>query len=127
MKNNKGQTLVIFVVFLPLAIILMATIVDISLMYYNKNKLDNLNMMVIEYGIDNIKSEDLTSKLESLIVKNDKKIISKNIEIEDNRIKIKLEKNIDSTFGKVIGIEKYEIKSYYIGTNKENKKEIKKG
>ena len=127
MKNNKGQTLVIFVVFLPIIIIIMATIVDIGLMYYNKNKLDNLNMMVIEYGINNLDNNNLTDKLNSLIDKNDKNIINKDIKLENNKIEIKLEKNIDSTFGKVIGLTKYEIKSHYIGTNIENKKEIKKG
>ena len=127
MKNNKGQTLVIFVVFLPIVLIMMATIVDIGLMYYNKNKLDNINLMVTEYAINNIENESLVTELEELINKNVTNLSNKNIKINNNKIQIKLEKDMGSTFGKIIGIETYKIKSHYIGTNIDNKKEIKKG
>ena len=127
MRNNKGQTLVIFVVFLPIILIMMATIVDVGLMYYNKNKLDNINMFITEYGVNNIENENLVSELEELINKNVVNLSNKNIKINNNKIEIKLEKETESTFGKIIGIENYKIKSYYIGTNIENKKEIKKG
>ena len=127
MKNSKGQTLVIFVVFLPIILLLMATIIDMGIMYYNKNQLDNLNMMVIEYGINNFENNNLNEKLNNLIDKNDNKIINKNINIKDNQLEIILEKNIESTFGKVIGLDEYKIKSHYVGTNEKDKKEIKKG
>lgn len=127
MMNNKGQTLVIFVVFLPIIIIIMATVVDVSLMYYQKNKLDNINMMVTEYGINHFEDNDNNLKLESLIYENDKDIEIKKILIDDSRIEIILNKKIKSIFGKIIGLEEYEITSKYIGTNIDNKKEIKKG
>ena len=45
MMNNKGQTLVIFVVFLPVLILLVAAAIDISLMYSETNELNNINIM----------------------------------------------------------------------------------
>lgn len=122
MINNKGQTLVIFVVFLPLLIIIMATVIDISLMYYEKNKLDNLNMMVIEYAVNNINDEDIENKISKLVEQNDKNI-KYEIKIENNNITLILDKTTESTFGKIIGIDEYKIKSIYNG----NKEEIKKG
>ena len=127
MKNNKGQTLVIFIVVLPLLMIIMATVIDISLMYYEKNKLDNLNMMVTEYGINHLEDKDLKEKINELINENDDEIKSKKIETSENNVTITLSKETKSTFGKIIGIEKYIITSKYIGTNIEDKKEIKKG
>lgn len=127
MMNNKGQTLVIFVVFLPLLLIIMATVIDISLIYYEKNKMDNLNMMVVEYGINNLDNIDLNQKIEQLIKENDNMIKSKEIKITDNTVSIELNKTTKSNFGKIIGIEEYKITSKYIGTISNNKKEIKKG
>ena len=127
MMNNKGQTLVIFIVFLPLLLIIMATVIDIGLMYYEKNKLDNLNMMVTEFGIDNIENENIKIEIENLINKNDSEAELKRLEIDDNKIEINLTKMTKSTFGNIIGIKEYEINSTYIGTNTDNKKEIKKG
>lgn len=127
MMNNKGQTLVIFIVFLPLLLIILASIVDIGFVYYEKNKLDNLNIMVIDYGISHLDDDKLTEKIENLIKKNDKKIKLKSIELESNKLELTLSKKIKSTFGKIIGINKYNITSKYIGTNIEYKKSIKKG
>ncbi|MBE6153152.1 MAG: pilus assembly protein [Firmicutes bacterium] len=127
MINNKGQTLVIFAVFLPLLLIIMATVIDVSLMYYEKNKLDNINLMVIEYGIDHLEENDLEIKLKELIKENDKEIKMDNITINDNKITIIISKSTKSTFGKIIGIENYKITSKYIGIINKEKKEIKKG
>lgn len=127
MMNNKGQTLVIFIIFLPLLIIIMATVIDIGLMYYEKNKLDSINMITIEYGINNLEKENIKTELTELIKKNDDKVEIKKIDIENSVIKINLTKKINSTFGKIIGIKEYKINSLYIGKNIGNKKEIKKG
>ena len=127
MMNNKGQTLVIFIVFLPLLLIIMATVIDVSLMYYEKNKLDNLNMMVTEYGINNLEGNNLEERVKELVYKNDKNSKIDKIEISESKIIIILSKSTKSTFGKIIGLDEYKIISKYIGINDKDKKEIKKG
>lgn len=129
MKNNNGQTLVIFVIFLPILIILFALVFDVGSMYMENNKLNNLNIIVLNYGLDNINDEDLKNKLNDLILKNDKNInkINININIENNSININISKEVNSTFGNIIGIRKYKINSKYNGILKENKKVITKG
>ena len=121
MINNKGQTLVTFVIFLPILLIIMATVVDVGLMYYEKNKLDSINMMTTEYALDNID----VNKINNLINKNDKKIKIKKINNQNNKIEITLTKEVESIFGKIIGIKEYKLTSKYIGIK--DKKEIKKG
>jgi len=127
MKNNKGQTLVIFVIFLPILIILFALVVDVSTMYMENNRLNNLNNMVLNYGLDNLTNENIKNELNNLILKNDKDISKIKINIDSDSIDINVSKEINSTFGNVIGIKKYKVVSKYNGVLKENKKVITKG
>ena len=117
MKNNKGQTLTIFVMFLPLLIIMIFGIYKVGNIYYEKNNLDNINIMVLNYGIKNIDDIDINNKIKDLINKNDKDIVIKKIDIKNNNIEINLEKRIN-----LLGKKYFNIKSYYIGNNKEIKK-----
>lgn len=127
MKNNRGQTLVIFVILLPILIIAFAAVVDISIMYMETNKINNINKFVINYGLDNLNDNSIDIKIKDLIKKNDKNITIDKIKFNKNQINLNITKNINSTFGRVIGIKKYKIVSNYKGILKENKKEIIKG
>lgn len=127
MMNNKGQTLVIFVVFLPVLILLVAAAIDISLMYSETNELNNINKLVINYGLSHLDENNLESKLEKLSKLNDQNINKVNIKIEKNKITINLEKNEKSIFGSVIGLKEYKIKSKHSGELINDKKVIKKG
>jgi len=127
MMNNKGQTLVIFVVILPMLILLIAFIIDVSLMYSENNKLNNINKLVINYGLDNLEENGIENKLEELVILNDKKIEKINIKIEKNKIISKLKKEEKSIFGNIIGLKKYKINSKYSGELNNGKKVIKKG
>lgn len=127
MINNKGQTLIIFVIFLPIMILLFAFIVDTSIMYVESNKLNSINNLAINTALDDLQKENIDSYLKDLIKKNDNSISKIDIDIKDNNIKIKLEKESNSIFGNVIGIKNYDIVSEYTGSIKNNKKVINKG
>ena len=49
--NNKGQSLAIFVIFVPVFIMMGTYVVDVSFAKYNERRLDNLNKQVINYGL----------------------------------------------------------------------------
>ncbi len=110
--NNKGQSLVLFVIFIPLIIIMFVFVTDASRLYYEKNKLDNINSLIIENYFDKNDSE-----IERLIRKNDNDIT--NIEIDRKNNTIKLTKNIDVIIMGVLNKNRYEINSIY--QYKENK------
>lgn len=126
MMNNKGQTLVIFVVFLPVLILLVAAAIDISLMYSETNELNNINKLVINYGLSHLDENNLESKLEELSKLNDENVNKIDIKIEKNKIIIDLEKKEKSIFGNVIGLKKYKIKSKYSGELINDKNVIKR-
>lgn len=115
MMNNKGQTLIFFVVILPILLLVFMFFIDLSSMNYEKNKLDNLAKECISYMIDG-KSED---SIEELI-----KLSDDNIEYEIYSNKIILKKEYNPIF---LTINSNEIKSVYTGYKLKNKKVIKKG
>ena len=106
--NNKGQTLVLFVLILPIIVFIMLLVIDVS------------NMFITKQELNNIKEENIDSKLEELINKN----ISVNehtIRIDNGIIEIEIKKNIQ---GIVTKKKIYEVKSTYKGYIEEDKKVI---
>ena len=49
--NNKGQSLVMFICLLPILLLIVLAIVDVSRMVIEKNKLNNINVVVETYFI----------------------------------------------------------------------------
>ena len=120
--NNKGQTLVIFVLLLPLFILLFACVIDASILFYEEHKLNNINQMVIEYKMYHIEANE--EKVEEYIKKNDQDVHIEKITMDDEKVEIFLSKEVKSLFGQIIGLKHYDIQSSYRGLI--DKKEIQK-
>ena len=124
--SNKGQSLVIFVLLLPLVIMILAFIIDNGMLMVSKNKLDSVNKMLVSYGMKNI--NDVTEeKLVDLIRLNDSDIKKYDIKIDNKNIKVILYKKVNSFSYKIIKKDEYEIKSVYEGYIKDNKITIERG
>lgn len=113
--NNKGQSLVMFICLLPILLLIVLAIVDISRMVIEKNKLNNINYIAISYYSSHKEDDDVTERIISLVKRNDEDII--NVRINKDKNTIYLDKKIDSTIGKIIGISEYEIVSEYSFTD----------
>ena len=110
--NNKGQSLVMFICLLPILLLIVLAIVDVSRMVIEKNKLNNINYIAIWYYSNHKEDDDdVTERIISLVKRNDEDII--NVRINKDKNTIYLDKKIDSTMGKIIGISEYEIVSEY--------------
>ena len=97
--NNKGQTLVIVLLILPIVIFILLLILDYGNFVYQKKQLDNsINYAINEYYDNNLNKVEL------------KKLIDKNITYKD--ITIKKDKNIIIIITKSFGI--YNKKDYQI-------------
>lgn len=87
MMNNKGQTLVIFVLVLPLIILTTYVLLTKGNMYYQKRLLENNIKSALNYGLDHIDDENIEIKIKELIKKNiEAEII---VTIENNFLIIK--------------------------------------
>ena len=112
--NNKGQSLVMLVIIVPIIILILTLVYDVGSAIYEKNNLANTSYMVIDYGLDNIGSVDESSLIE-LIQKNTSSLNYISVIIADDRIEVKLGKNFKGVIGKMFGFDLVEVNSYYEG------------
>ena len=66
MLNNKGQSLVMFILIIPILLGIMAMVIDIGNVIYNKQDIDNINKIIIDYGLDNITSDSVIYDMKEL-------------------------------------------------------------
>lgn len=125
--NNKGQSLAIFVIFVPVFIMMGTYVVDVSFAKYNERRLDNLNNQVINYGLKHIDEEPYDNMVD-LIYQNDSDIdfYEININNETKEISVTLSKSTKGFFGSIVGKEIYNEKSSLKGYIKDDKKIIEK-
>ena len=80
--NNKGQTLALFVIIIPLILLLFIYIVDIGNLYLEKRKINNTLEYALEYKKENKNVEEYINKniddVDEIIVLDDEIIIKKN-------------------------------------------------
>lgn len=118
--SKRGQTLVLFIIFIPIFIGLAALVIDTGLVISKKVQLKETTKTIIkEYFNKNLNENEIND----LMVKNDVDVGNLVIEIEDNKIALNNETKIDSIFGGLIGIKNYKIKIQVTGY-KENDKVI---
>ena len=119
--NNKGQSLVLFVLLLPIFLIIMTLVFDIGNAICLKLDLDNVNHMAISYGLDNIEEEGIEDTIVDLVKANYDEV-EVNILIENDSIILTLGKKSSSFMGHILDIDGFEIVSKYKGSMEEEKR-----
>lgn len=110
--NKRGQTLIIFVMLIPIILTMAALVIDVGLLYYKKNEYTG----IVEESIkEYFKDEDILSAKKTLVL-NGVSLDDTEINVSDNKITVTLDTKVDSIFGKVIRINDYEIKVSRVGT-----------
>ena len=117
--NKKGQTLVVFVLFLPVLVIVITMIINKSNMYYDKRNMENIAKEAINYGLSNIEEENIENKIKIFISQNID--CEKEVKIEDGEIRVTLIKE-NKTIKKILGYGNIKIK--YKGKIEDNKKKV---
>lgn len=120
--SNKGQSLAMFIVFIPFFIMMGTFVVDMVYAKYNSNKLNETTKMVLRYGLNHIE-EDPYNDMVDLLYQNDTKIDNYEIKIDllEKNINITVERASYGFFGSLVGKEIYKEKSNYKGYKKEDK------
>jgi len=126
MLNNKGQSLVLFILIIPIFLLLLIIVIDVGNMLMVRRELDNINYIALDYGIKNIVDENLIDKINEIITKNDPEIKVLNSKIEDKKIYLVIEKKYKSYFLKFINKDLTNIKSSYIGYYESEKEYIER-
>ena len=123
--NNKGQSLVMFVVSIPIVLLVFTLVYDVGMAIYEKNRLSNTSYMVIEYGFDNINGVS-EGELIEVALKNTSNLSYMSVNIDNNNIEIKLSKDIKGIIGKMFGFNLIEANSEYKGTIIDGNKKIER-
>lgn len=110
--NSKGQSLVVFVVLLPILLLFMAFIFELGNITYLKNKYENEIKSTIEYGLKHQEDENLKSKLNRLLDENLEG--NKEISITENSIEIHITHNPNGIYSELFK-QQFEISLTYIG------------
>ena len=120
--NKRGQTLIIFVMLIPIILTMAALVIDVGLLYYKKNEYTG----IVEESIkEYFKDEDILSAKKTLTL-NGVSLDDTEINVSDNKITVILDTKVDSIFGKVIRINEYEIKVSRVGTKDKERVMINK-
>lgn len=91
MKNldNKGQSLIAFILLLPVMLVFITGLWEVGQLEVTKNKYESEIKDTIKYGLKHIKDENIGEKLEIILNRNLKG--QKEISIDENQIKIRYE------------------------------------
>ena len=107
--NKHGQSLVMFVLILPLISLFIAFFIDSTLSLMEKNKIDGIITSNMEEALNNdIRDEE---KIENAIKNNEDMEVSVKV-IEDN-IQVKVKSNKKSVFGELLKFKYYELNYNY--------------
>lgn len=122
--NNRGQTLVLFVMLLPIMFLVMVLVFDIGKCMLEKQKLNSISSMAVSYGIEHSNDDDIENKINELIILNCKDVSNIVIDVNDDYISVDLSEGVKGIFGSLVGKSSFKVRSYYIGNI--NDKKIKR-
>lgn len=111
--NNKGQSLVLFILILPILLLVFILVFEIGNVYTSKSELDDINYLVIDYGLDHITETNLEVKLIELIKLNSNDLFYISVNVEDSKINVTTKRKVKGILSKSFNI--FEVVSNYEG------------
>ena len=124
--NNKGQSLVLFILIIPILTGIMALVIDAGKVFTTKSNQENTLELVLTYGLEDMKKDTLHEEdLEEFIHKNLEK--NKNtINIEQEIITVSTKGEVEGIFSKLLGFNNFKVETELIGYLEEDKIKIEK-
>ena len=107
--NRKGQTLIIFVIMIPIILLLAALVVDVGLVTNAKIKLSGTTTPVLKEFYEKRKESNLKDDIKKLYEKNEISVRNLEVIVEESSLEIANNYEIESMFGKLIGIKNYKV------------------
>lgn len=119
MLNRKGQSLVLFIILIPIMIGIMAFVIDCGNAMIVKNETDNVIQMVLDVSLDKeLELQDIKELMDYNLKNNN------DVMIKSDSIYIKSSTKSEGIFSKLFGFNFFEIRSEYVGSIQDGKKKI---
>jgi len=122
--NNKGQTLVLFIILLPVILILLALIINLGSTSIQKRKLDIIVKNIVEDNMDNLNDTNITEQIDLMLKNNIDKFEERNIIITSDSLKVSVTIKLNNIFGNILNNEENIYQISYKGTIDNNKVKI---
>ena len=117
--NKRGQTLVVFILLIPLLLLIAAFVVDKGYMVYKNIEIKNVTKDIISI---HLKKNNLSDdQIKEIYHKNDIPTTKLKIDAKEDEITISNTYFIDSIFGKIVNLSNYEVSCKVTGYLKDNK------
>ena len=110
--NNKGQSLVLFVLLIPILLLIMTLVIDMGNLNFYKQELDNINKLTLNYGLDNIENSNVVNDMINL-GKENMNNIKMEIKFNDQEFLITSTYYVKGIFTNIINTKGYIAKSTY--------------
>ena len=121
--DRRGQSLVMFVLVIPIIILVLVSIFDVGNAIYEKNRLSNTNYLAINYALDNMGSINRDDIID-YILSNTDNISNYEVILDNDRVEIEINKEVHGIVSENINL--INVKSRYTGTIRDNKKDIER-
>lgn len=96
--NHRGQTLILFVLLLPVLLLVLGLLIQLGNLQIQKQKIDQTITNALIYGMEHIDDSSLEVDIQKILLLNLKKIQHKMIEINDNKITIAITQSSNFLF-----------------------------
>ncbi len=115
--NKHGQSLITFILILPLITLFVAFFIDSSLCIMEKNKIEGIITSNMKEALDNdIRDEE---KIKKAILKNDDLEVL--VSVLDDDLKINVKSHKKTVFGNMLKFPWYDLKFNYCGNYQDKK------
>ena len=126
MLNNKGQSLILFIIMLPILLLILILGIDVGGAIVLKQELVSISDVVLDYGLDNIDKENLEIDLEKLAKLNKNDTDKIEIQIDDGKIYMGMIDTYDGILSNMINIPIFKVKTSYVSYIENNEKRIER-
>lgn len=111
--NNKGQSLVIFIIIIPVIFIVFSFLYDYAYIINSQNKYENVTRTILNSTLEEDKIVDLYKK-------NGYKVDDFKYKKENDKVYIQNSYKIKSVFGNIVNLKNYTVSINYVVINSNN-------
>ena len=111
--NNKGQSLVIFIIIIPVIFIVFSFLYDYAYIINSQNKYENVTRTILNSTLEEDKIVDLYKQ-------NGYKVEDFKHKKENDKVYIQNSYKIKSVFGNIVNLKNYTVSINYIVINSNN-------
>ena len=125
--NNKGQTLVLFIILLPIILIMLVLVISLASSSIQKRKIDMVIKNTIEDNMDNLNDIDINKQIDDMLENNLGEFDERNIVIKSDYLEITVRTKISNLFDFITSDDTEIYQVTFVGTRPDEIKIVRRG